>query len=161
MATVMSTVPSATPEPVSWSVSQASATKWNWSPSSEMLSPLKTNRKSRSRSGWISAKRDRATGSTSAPAGGSLDSGKATVSGFTLSFHADDDAVAVFVLDVQDGPRRLSCDGRADAVALLVGETRHHAQRGVREGQRDAQVHDLAAPLADADPQLAWTVARC
>ncbi len=46
-----STVPSASPEPVTWSTSQASATKWNWSPSSETVSPDQSSRKSRTASG--------------------------------------------------------------------------------------------------------------
>ncbi len=54
-AAVMSTVPSATPEPVSWSVNQARATKWKWSPTTEIVSPPKRSRKSRSRRGRSSA----------------------------------------------------------------------------------------------------------
>ena len=42
-----STVPSARPEPVSWSASQVSATKWNWSPRTLIVSPVKRSRKSR------------------------------------------------------------------------------------------------------------------
>ena len=44
MAAVMRTVPSASPDPVIWSASQASATKWNWSPSTLIVSPAKTSR---------------------------------------------------------------------------------------------------------------------
>ncbi len=44
MAAVMRTVPSARPEPVSCSASQASATKWNWSPSTLIVSPANTSR---------------------------------------------------------------------------------------------------------------------
>ena len=51
IAAAISTVPSATPEPVSCSASQASAMKWNWSPMSEMVSPVNTRRKSGSLSG--------------------------------------------------------------------------------------------------------------
>ena len=51
MAAAIRTVPSARPDPVSCSASQASAMKWNWSPISEMLSPAKMSRKSCNRSG--------------------------------------------------------------------------------------------------------------
>ena len=48
---ISSTAPRARPEPVIWRVSQASATKWNWSPRSEIVSPVNRSRKSRPASG--------------------------------------------------------------------------------------------------------------
>src|SRR6266550_3449477 len=159
MAVVIRTVPSATPDPVSCSVSQAIATKWNWSPSREMLSPLNTNRKSRSRRGWISAKRVRAVGSGGAVLGVSI-SETAMLSRVTTSLHADEDAIAVLVLDIQDGSAGSGRDCCSDPAPLLVGETRNHAQRGVGEGQGDLQVHDLPPALLDPNPQPARVIAR-
>src|SRR2546430_537690 len=129
-----------------------------------MLSPLKTNRKSRWRRGWIRDTRAWGAVSAGAVSAGAVRgvsvSGMATVSGFTLSLHADDDAVAVFVLDVQDGSHRLSGDGCPDPIALLVRQSWNHAQGGVGKRQRDPKVHDLASTLADANPQLARVVDR-
>src|SRR5437660_12796812 len=129
-----------------------------------MLSPLKTNRKSRWRRGWIRDTRAWGAVSAGAVSAGAVRgvsvSGMATVSGFTLSLHADDDAVAVFVLDVQDGSHRLSGDGCPDPIALVVREPWNHAQGCVRKSERDPQVDDLPSTLADADAELTRVVDR-
>ena len=57
MAAATRIAPSAKPEPVSPRTSHDRATMWNWSPSSDTLSPIQTNRKSRIASGATSGRR--------------------------------------------------------------------------------------------------------
>ena len=40
------------------------------------------------------------------------------------------------------------------ALALLLAEPRNHPERHLRERERDAQIDDLPAVLADPDPDL-------
>jgi hypothetical protein len=71
-----------------------------------------------------------------------------------ISFHADEHAVAVRILDVEDGAGGTGCDGIADALALVAGKAGHELKGGIHETDGDAQVDHLAATLGDPDAEL-------
>ncbi len=69
-------------------------------------------------------------------------------------FDADEDAVAVGILDVDDRADDPGRDGLADSLALVAADPGNEAQRSVHEADRDPQVHDLASVLGDTDAKL-------
>src|SRR5687768_224557 len=70
------------------------------------------------------------------------------------SFHADQDAVAVRILDVEDRARRAGIDRIADALALVSPEAGHELERRIDEADGNAQVHHLPPVLRHANAQL-------
>src|SRR5680860_647507 len=70
------------------------------------------------------------------------------------SFDADEDAVAVGILDVDDRADDARRDGLADSLTLVAADAGNEAQGGVHEADGNPQVHDLPAVLGDSDAQL-------
>src|SRR5262249_25636773 len=59
--------------------------------------------------------------------------------------------VAVFVLHVEDRPARATRDSLLDIGDVFFGQARHAPEGEPPERDRDAQVHDALAVLADLD----------
>src|SRR5688500_3046042 len=71
-----------------------------------------------------------------------------------ISLHADQDAVAVRILDVKDGPGRPGVDRIADALALVSGKAGHELECRIDEPDGNAQVDHLPPVLRHPDAQL-------